>query len=252
MSNHEIEKEILKKKLKMELWKMYGSDDHPAEWDGIHHGGGGGRLSQRFWEYFKAVELLDLNKDSIVVDIGGGSNHTGVGFFGQLLSKYVKKVIIMDPVLKYQQGVSDNLQLIKEFCTFETLSALFKSQPGITHVVSISTFEHIEDGMREGIVRAINDSFKGDIFVASYEYHSRISFFENQLNVKTVSKIFSELKRFFPTEYYASPVWAENAYVHFMFRNKTSIPFKPLDKLFKKLIPAWYPVIIKFERSIIA
>ncbi len=62
-------------KLKAELWKRFGSKAHPAEWDG--HVYGGGKLSQRFWEYFKAVELLELDGDSVVVDIGGGSPVTG-------------------------------------------------------------------------------------------------------------------------------------------------------------------------------
>lgn len=65
---------MITQRLKQELWHRFGSKEHPAEWDG--HVYGGGKLSQRFWEYFKAIELLSLDANSIVLDIGGGSPQT--------------------------------------------------------------------------------------------------------------------------------------------------------------------------------
>jgi hypothetical protein len=52
--------------IKRELWKRSGTSQFPFEWDGNMYGGG--KLSQRFLEYFKAVEMLDLDNDSIVLD----------------------------------------------------------------------------------------------------------------------------------------------------------------------------------------
>ncbi len=239
----------LVKIMKQDLWERFGSGDHPAEWDGKHFGGGGGKLSQRFWEYFKTIEHLQLTKDSVVLDIGGWSNDRGAGFFGRILAQYIKKVIIMDPTIQLDTKVPDNITLVKDFAAFETLKNLFEAHHEITHVSCVSVFEHIEPAMREGIVKAVNDHFRGDIFVASYEYHTKGCHFEHQLTVKTASQLFEPLTKFFPTAYEHCPSLAENSYVNFLFRGKDKKVPKIFDKMFKKLIPLWYPVIIKFERG---
>jgi len=58
-------------KIKAALWKAYGKPAEAAEWDGNVYGDG--KLSQRFWEYHQAIDLLELTPDSVVLDIGGGS-----------------------------------------------------------------------------------------------------------------------------------------------------------------------------------
>ena len=50
--------------LKQELWRRYGDSSYPVEWNGHVHGGG--KLSQRFWEYFKTIELLEVDAASVV------------------------------------------------------------------------------------------------------------------------------------------------------------------------------------------
>ena len=84
---------LLTEKLKAALWQAYGNLNSPAAWDGNIYGGG--KLSQRFWEYHQAIELLDLTPDSVVLDIGGGSPITGAGFFTKVIAPYVKEEKLM-------------------------------------------------------------------------------------------------------------------------------------------------------------
>jgi hypothetical protein len=101
--------------LKKILWQRFGSPDHPAEWDGRVYGGG--KLSQRFWEYFKAVELLDLHTDAVVLDIGGGSPATGLGFFSSILAQGAKGVVIMDPEVGQARCDDPSVTLIPRYAS---------------------------------------------------------------------------------------------------------------------------------------
>jgi len=220
-----METEITKK-LKAELWRRFGTKECPAEWDGISYGGVGGKLSQRFWEYFKALELLDLDKNSVLLDIGGNSSKTGTGFLGLLLSKYIKKVIIMDPNISKSNSI-DNIILIKKKASYSKLKKLFNKNKDITHITSISVFEHIEENLRKKIVDCINNHFKGVSFVISLEYHPKKSFFEYQLTTKKLSKLFKNFSNFYLDKLESSPIKSENSF-------------------YKNNIPKWYPIILKF------
>lgn len=235
--------------MKKLLWQRYGSQQYPAEWDGIHFGGGGGKLSQRFWEYFRAIELLDLDKNSVVLDIGGWSNDQGAGFLGRILAQAVKKVIIIDPSIKDHNEIPANMELISDDASMTSLKKIFETHPDLTHVVSVSVMEHIQTLLRKEIVDAVNAYFKGNVFVVTYEYHTKRCFFENQLTVKAVSDLFKDMKNFFPTVFESAPVFAENAYANLFYKSANKKVFKFLDKMFTKTIPLWYPVIVKFERN---
>jgi hypothetical protein len=243
-------------KLKAELWRRFGSGDHPAEWDGNVYGGG--KLSQRFWEYFKAVELLGLDKDSVVLDIGGGSPITKAGFFASLLSTAVKTVIVMDSNIAKDVAVSGNIEFIAKDGSYEEIKQLLIARPDITHIASISVFEHIAPSIREGMVAAINEEFKGHCFVSTFEYHAKHIFFEYQLTARTTSELFSSLNRYYLDEMVSSPVWCENAYKDIQrVRDKN-----PIMRLFQKYIykaiypsiekisvPCWHPVAVRFIRQ---
>ncbi|MDD4955327.1 MAG: hypothetical protein PHP17_04735 [Candidatus Omnitrophica bacterium] len=246
--------EELTQKIKSELWSKFATEDFPSEWDGRNPGNKdycGGKLSQRFWEYFKAVELLDLDQNSVVLDIGGGSPDTGVGAFALLLSKYVKKIIIMDPNLGEMKGVFRNIELIKKDATREELRKLFKENSDITHIASISVFEHIEPALRAEIVEAIND-FKGNTVVITLEYHPRKSFWNYQLTTRTLSELFKKLKGFYLSEFHSSPTLCEVAFVSHKYFHRYKFLPRPLrrfiDKILYHEIPAWYPVALKFQR----
>lgn len=224
--------------LKKELWKRFGNTKYPAEWDGNIYGGG--KLSQRFWEYFKAIELLNVNSDSIVLDIGGGSPSTGAGFFASLLSSAVKTVIVMDSNVPKDMKVYENIQFISIDGSYEEIKRLLIDRPDITHISSVSVFEHVPTAIREGMIRAINEYFQGCCFVATFEYHAKRTFFDEQLTAKTTSNLFSPLSNYYLDEIVASPVWCENAYSNIMVGSQDNTQFDFID------VPCWYPVAVRF------
>jgi hypothetical protein len=215
-------------KLKQELWKRYGTQEHPAEWDGAVYGGG--KISQRFWEYLQSIEYLGLKDSSVMLDIGGGSPITGAGFFGDLVSGSAAKVVIIDPNIKEGPNKFKNIQFIRQNASYDNLKTLFKGNREITHVSCLSVFEHIPPEGRDEIIKAIDDHFRGEVFVATLEYHSKTSYFEHQLTAETLSGLFKNFKRFYLTDFCSSPVWCTNAY----------------DA--EKDIPLWYPAAFKFIR----
>jgi len=215
----------LTEKLKIELWKRFATKEFPSEWDGSIYGGG--KVSQRFWEYFKAIEFLDPAADSIVLDIGGGSPKTGIGFFSMLLKDCLKKVIVLDP---NAGSIYDNIVAIKEEASFSALKNTFEKYPGITHITSISVFEHMDSRLREDMIKAINDFFKGAAFIATFEYHSKKCFMDHQLTTKTVHETFRHFTNFYLSSVESSPVSATDAYKKHL------------------LTPLWYPLAVKFEK----
>jgi len=215
-------------KLHSELWRRFGTLEHPAEWDG--HVYGGGKLSQRYWEYFKAIELLDLHEESVVLDIGGGSPITGAGFFASLLSTAVKEVIIFDSQIAQHAIAPENVRFERHHADFATLLPYLADNPSITHVSCVSVLEHIPAITREGIMGALEQTFVGTTIVVTLEYHARKSFFEHQLTARSLSELFAPVSRFYPDKIESSPIWCENAFN------------------FSLDVPYWYPVAIRFCR----
>lgn len=74
------------------LWERWGTAEHPAEWDGRE---GGGRGSQRFWEYLWTLNQINP-PDVRVLDVGGGETL----FFFNLLSGGIHIVEIVDPLVE--------------------------------------------------------------------------------------------------------------------------------------------------------
>jgi hypothetical protein len=222
--------QLLETQLKADLWKKFGSLESPAEWDGRNYGGG--KLSQRWWEYFKMIEFLDLTPDSIVLDIGGGSPKTGAGFFARLIHPYVKKVIIADPCISPDARDEENLVLIRDYLGPAQLREILETNINITHIACISVLEHMQDDLRRSLVQVINNSFNGQNLAATFEYHAANCFFDYQLTARSVSHMFSPLTNFFPSKIESAPMYCENAY--------------------KKgtLTPQWYPIAVKFQAII--
>ena len=236
--------------LKQELWRRYGSPDYPAEWNGILYGGG--KISQRFWEYFIGVELLRLDDRSVVLDIGGGSPVTGHAFFTELIAKYVRRVIVLDP--EAAGGAhAPNVVTIARPGTYAEIADVLATHRDVTHVCSLSVFEHIDAAVRREIVRSVNDHFLGQTFVATLEYHSTRVFFEQQLTARTLSDLFTPLTNFYLDALQASPVWAENAYAP-----EGRPALRPIRRVLHKIIgeeapaPRWYPLALRFLRTAVA
>ena len=240
----------LTEKLKAALWLCYGNPAYPAEWDGTTYGGG--KLSQRFWEYHQTIELLELTSDSVVLDIGGGSPVTGAGFFTRVIAPYVKEVHVMDVNIGESKEASSKIVFHRSLASYETLSKLFKANPQITHVASISVFEHIPHDVRCGMIKAIIEAFAGDTFVGTLEYHARDCFFEQQLTVRTLSELFEPFTSFYPDEIRKSPVWGETAYKGGCIGRRLLRELGPLSKWGRKEpgVPLWYPLALRFRRMV--
>lgn len=219
--------------IKKRLWNMYGSAENPAEWDGRVFGGG--KVSQRFWEYFTAVEMLDLTSDSVVLDIGGGK-----GFFAKLIAPFVKKVIVLDEDQADDTArASDNIECIAKNAVGDTLPSVLKKGDAISHISCISVFEHVADEIREQMIRDIDSHFTGMTFVATFEFHPSVCFFEHQLTTRTMSRMVSQFTQFYPEKIEASPMRCENAF------GKATTPFNSRKT---QHIGMWYPLALKFSR----
>jgi hypothetical protein len=232
--------------LKQELWRRFGDARYPAEWDGIVYGGG--KLSQRFWEYFIAVQMLRLHSDAVVLDIGGGSPVTGGAFFTELIAGFVRKIVVLDPNA-VGSATARNVVAIARPATYAEIQRVLAEHDDVTHVCSLSVFEHIEPAIREEIIRGVNDHFAGRTFVATLEYHTTRVFFEQQLTARSLSSLFAGFSNFYLDEVKASPVLAENA---FSVEGRPAL--RPLRRLARKLInedapvPRWYPIALRFAR----
>jgi len=227
--------------LKAELWRRFASEGFAAEWDGETYGGG--KLSQRFWEYLKTIEYLAIDGSSVVLDIGGGSPATGAGFLADLLAARARAVVVMDPNLR-QAGSRGNMDLLARRASYGELRDLLIARPDITHIASVSVLEHIEPEVRTGVVRAINEFFRGSCFAATFEFHARTAFFKHQLTTKTMSEMFSPFTAFYLDQFEASPVRAENAFdARRIVRLSRRRAFEPVET------PRWYPVAVRFLRA---
>lgn len=235
--------------LHRELWKRFGSREYPAEWDGNNYGGG--TLSQRYWEYFKTIELLELTPESVVLDIGGGSPETGIGFFASLLATAVKKVIVMDSNVRSDFQGEGNIEIVPQLSNEATLAEVFKNEPNISHVSCVSVLEHIPPDVRQSIMRGLNQGFTGRRLVFTLEFHAAQRFFEHQLTTRSLAEAMKPLVSFYPIRIEAAPVFSENAFVDTNVWVRDERPrFRIWKRWFSRAkvqIPSWYPLAISFE-----
>ena len=224
----------LTRSIKRRLWEWFGTAEHPAEWDGIVYGGG--KISQRFWEYFIAVEMLDLHPESVVLDIGGGSPQTGVSLFPRLLAASGVRVIVLDKEFgknlneDVQAGrVSvENVTIARGFADFDVLTEqLRKHRP--THVSCLSVLEHAKADQQKGIFDALEREFTGERAVFTVEFHETVCHWEQQLTTPTLSTAVAGLRRYYLDRIERSPVHSMNAVVE----NQR----------------LWYPLALSFERA---
>jgi hypothetical protein len=240
----------LTERLKAAIWQCYGNPSYPAEWDGTVYGGG--KLSQRYWEYHQTIELLELTSDSVVLDIGGGSPITGAGFFTRVIAPYVKEVHVMDVNIGESKEMSSKIKFHHTLASYDTLSKLLRENRQITHVACISVFEHIPHEVRCGMVKALNETFTGNTFVATLEYHAKQLLFDKQLTARTLSELFTPLTNFYPDAIFKTPFWCEQAYLSPSIGQRILRRFGICPKRWtsKRLpeTPLWYPVALRFRR----
>ncbi|OHB54518.1 MAG: hypothetical protein A2Y07_01540 [Planctomycetes bacterium GWF2_50_10] len=201
------------------LWKNYGAQGVSAEWDGKVYGGS--KMSQRFWEYMIAIKLLELDSESSVLEIGGGSPRTKSAFFSDILASSVALSTVIDPNLD-PLNEKLNTCYLKQFADGPSLDHI--RDDGYSHVVSVSTLEHVEPALREQIITSLNTFTYVQTMVFTFEYHPTTRYFDYQLTAKDLD-VFSRLTNFYADSFEASPTHCVNA----------------VDK--------WYPVAVRFRRS---
>lgn len=231
--------------LKAELWKRYGAADYPAEWDGRIYGGG--KPSQRYWEYFQSLQLLDLTVDDVVLDIGGGSPTHGAGFFASLIATRVRQVVILDANASQTVSVPSNVTLVPKNADFDTLREVSLRFPEITVVASVSVFEHIPPVIRKSITSGLDALFRGKRIVLTVEYHPNTCFFEHQLTMRTLSETLAPFAHFYLDAMDACPTAAENSKMGKRILTKQPGNRNPLTsfKMADLEHPLWYPLALR-------
>ena len=209
----------MKNRLLAELWSRYGTTEYPAEWDGNVYGGG--KLSQRFWEYFKVLSLMDFRYDTSIVNIGGGSPKTGRSFFSELLRSHIRTIVI-DP----NAEISDQ-NAVRQKLSKQSIDKAFEICPGITDCISISVLEHMKSDEQVDFCKILNQyDFRSIILTC--EFHAKNRNTMNQLTTESLSKATAALTRYCPTAIEAAPI--------------------PCVNSFKGNCPAWMPLVVKLER----
>ena len=213
------------KLLKQKLWKHRHVLNY--EWDGTIYGGG--VIGQRYWEYLKFVDLMELNSESVVLELGGGSPITGRCFFGECLKNFVKKVIVVDPYAPNSRD--NNLICMQQLLTPESMESLFHEHQ-ITHLASVSVIEHIPHEELVSLVSAMN-RLRFENIVLSFEFHSVAQFVTDQLTTSTASKVMDLFTNYHLSAMERSPMGGVTAF--------TSV---------EPVCEKWYPLMLKFERNI--
>jgi hypothetical protein len=198
--------------LKNELWKDYGNG--LGEWDGLVYGGG--KLSQRFWEYLITIDMLNLQDNDIIVDIGGGSWTTRQSLLGHIIGRFCS-TYVLDPTLDISLAKNNEIY-ITELATSNIVNNL-KEKP--THIISVSVLEHMKDLDREILAEVINTMDFVKTIVFTCEYHPDKIHFDTQLTAKTLSNFITKFTNFYVDRFEASPTHCVNA------------------------INQWYPIAIK-------
>lgn len=172
------------KTLQQLLWERWGSAEHPAEWDGRELGGGKG--SQRFWEYLWALDRVG-NAGSIL-DIGGGQQ----AFFANLLSAVMDDVSVVDPLI--EDGMGRFAMTLDQFAA----GYVVRKYDLIT---CISVLEHVEDKDR---FCHLLDTFEAPI-VLTFELG------EGCIPMWEMYRCLDQFKHHHVTKMEACPVLADNS-----------------------------------------
>lgn len=169
--------------LKQLLWERWGNAQYPAEWDG--RDGGGGKGSQRFWEYLWAVHQLGDGLKS-VLDVGAGSH----AFFANLLRAANIHAEAVDPELEATELWMHKTRL-EDFSEFGRFN----------WTTCISVLEHIDD--KVAFCRALDRC--GGPIVLTFEYG------EECVDNKSLTQCLAAFQRHHITRMEACPVYAENS-----------------------------------------
>jgi|SRR6185295_491275 len=181
--------------LKSLLWDRWGTAEYPAEWDGQHYGGGRG--SQRFWEYLWVIDQLS-GHERHVIDVGAGPNL----FLPKLLGEAFPRVEAVDPELRVRDARHHP-------CDLRGWVDRYPSEVSrVDCVTCVSVVEHVQD---PGMIFTDLARFVNAKLIVTLELGFDPPGFEYQL---TLRKLYAGLKCF--ESHYLSrmetcPVWADNS-----------------------------------------
>ena len=188
----------MKEGIKKGLWEMWGKPEYPAEWDGSNFGGG--KCSQRYWEYLFVINNFpdNLDKYSVILDIGSGENK----FFPTLIRKHCR-CIAVDPDL-----IPTNKDDINRVFDSEIVSSISKGK--IDVVTCISVLEHIEDQVEfMTTLDLINTPA-----IITFEFGSTPPAFDYQLTAMKMYSFCRAIKNHYVSRMERSPVLADNSNGH--------------------------------------
>ncbi len=178
------------------LWAVWGRPGWESEWDGRVFGGG--RLSQRFWEYLWVIKRADFDPDSVVLDIGSGFTL----FFPRLLAEFVAEVVVYDP--ESPPEADGNITVVQElFGPGRVLDRPY------THICCVSVMEHVPDEDKPGLIRAM-DAVPAPVFMTLELGTHR--FKEQFLTMPLLSRMAAEFKNHYCSDMEACPVFSEDSY----------------------------------------
>ena len=91
------------------------------------------------------------------------------------------------------------------------------------------------------------------------EYHPRQGYFKHQLTETAMSDLFKIFTNFYLTEFDSSPVLSSHSYINVIEKIRPRKIYKIMPRGIKKIIeglfdaelPLWYPVALKFEKSVL-
>jgi hypothetical protein len=223
--------------MKIRLWQRFGDTRFPAEWDGKVYGGG--KISQRFWEYLKTIEYLDLPPGARVLDIGGGSPTTGVSFFPQLIASFPElHVGVLDTQFGNTADLPKNIALMNGLANRQVLADAIRSYKP-THISCISVMEHARPSEQRGVFEALEAEFHGTAIAMTVEFHEHIVFTTGQdrddghrftvTTTASLSAMVAPLTRYFLDDVASAPIHAVNA--------------------FQELSELWRPLAIRFLKA---
>jgi SAM-dependent methyltransferase len=181
--------------LKQSLWARWGSKEFPAEWDGIKYGGGKG--SQRYWEYLWVLEQLTGNERRIL-DVGAGQTL----FLPRLLRLSFPHVEAVDPDVPAEDTLHHRAEL------GDWLVRNPRAADSFDCVTCVSVLEHLRD---PGVLFADLARFERARIIITLELGFHPPGFEYQLTMK---EIYAGLARFgahYLSKMETCPVWADNS-----------------------------------------
>lgn len=190
----------IRNEIKKDLWRIWGTANHPAEWDGFVFGGG--RCSQRFWEYLFVIDNLpeNLSEKSIILDIG-----SGITKFLPILLRRHCRCLSFDPFI-----AKDHEDDILDSFRRESLPLLDEYAKEIEAVTCVSVLEHIPD--QEKFIATL-DLVKSPVII-TFEFGSNPPAFEYQLTMQRIYSFTKEIKNHYVSRIEESPVLADNSIGH--------------------------------------